>query len=144
MKRIILLGLAALLALPFLLGPAFAEEPVSGVAEMAYRAHGDLDTQLRDYPGARFRNTHLMYSMFRGLPHYVFCGEINPRNAAGGFVGWTTFMVNDQGGVVVNDPQICGPFPVVKLTRQGDTDYSVLFQADWTLHRINEWATAHS
>lgn len=54
--------------------------------EMLERVKGQLDTQLPDYPSARFRNVHINDA------DRVLCGEVNSKNRMGAYGGWTPFI----------------------------------------------------
>jgi hypothetical protein len=54
-----------------------------------------MDNTLNDFPSARIRNVKARYSRRadNGQDHINFCGEVNAKNAAGGYTGWRPFAL---------------------------------------------------
>lgn len=108
----VLAGAAILAASAFASGAVASPEPTPDLHRRAVAAipaaRAELDSQLTDYPTARFRNVHvrMVRSVYnddegqsnkvpwthRGGPILVFCGEINAKNRMGGYGGWQQFM----------------------------------------------------
>ena len=51
----------------------------------------EFDSQLFDYPSARFRNVR--FSRSTGIA----CGDVNSRNQFGAYVGWRSFNAMEEG-----------------------------------------------
>lgn len=66
-------------------------------------ARSVLDRSLGDYPSARFRAVRVSYGT--DATSIGFCGEVNAKNAMGGYTGWRPFflIVNDDPFVFVGD-----------------------------------------
>lgn len=77
MRRLLLLGLTALLT-----GCGATSDAKEAVA-----------AQLKDPASAQFKDV-------RKVKDYV-CGEVNGKNAYGGYVGFKRFFVTDLGGVFI-------------------------------------------
>lgn len=54
-------------------------------------ARAVLDRQLADYPSTRFRNVRASFGT--DTASIAFCGEVNGKNAMGGYTGWRPFLV---------------------------------------------------
>ncbi len=50
-----------------------------------------LESQLTDYPGTRFRN---VTAGLTEMNEFAICGEVNPKNAMGGYAGWRPFWAS--------------------------------------------------
>lgn len=73
--------------------------------ETIEKARVRLDTDLADYPSARFRNVIAQGSSERAK----FCGEINSRNRMGGMTGWQRFYLDPDIGlpIIINPMTSC-------------------------------------
>jgi hypothetical protein len=53
----------------------------------------ELAAQLRDADSARYQNVGAYrYKVDSGPPIYLFCGEVNAKNAFGGYTGFQQFV----------------------------------------------------
>jgi hypothetical protein len=93
------------LAVTILASPAYAESSPQRSAALA-SLRSALETNLRDYPSARFRDAHM-----ESKDPWTVCGYVNSKNAYGGYAGWQRFFamrLNAKGdGLVylaVDDP----------------------------------------
>jgi len=69
---------------------AALSKPMSSVEVIAKIRKG-LDSQLINYPSARFRSVRL--EIYDDGSGFFTCGEINSKNKLGGYVGWSPFTV---------------------------------------------------
>ncbi|MGE4334467.1 MAG: hypothetical protein AB7E55_00645 [Pigmentiphaga sp.] len=58
-------------------------------AAVIEKAQGDIVSQLKDPASAQFRNVVVSKT---GKGFYLVCGEVNARNAYGGYVGFKPFI----------------------------------------------------
>jgi len=92
MKTLLLLAaLAPVVAGAGTPAPRTASDPF-----IRYARHA-LDTRLKDYPRARFRDAHV--TVYGDTHRRVLCGRINAPNSYGAMTGWHDFVVgtNDIG-----------------------------------------------
>ena len=79
-----------------------------------------MDTALRDSSSARYRNVRLM--SMPGTNGALFCGEVNARNAYGGYVGYHRFIsvpgaqawTDEIDGFATTWADVCRPSRVMK------------------------------
>ena len=82
--------------------------PVQGLSDVQVdiaveRLRGELDYALLDYSSARMRDITLSAFEVPGEPQSLyFCGEINAKNAYGGYTGWQVV----SGGVRFDQDQL--------------------------------------
>lgn len=86
------------LAMALLLVAQDAPPPVENIEVL----RGVMETTLNDYPSARFRLVRISED-----GQHV-CGEVNWRGPAGGYGGWTAFMVdaNETGFLARTAPNL--------------------------------------
>lgn len=76
-----------------------ASEPAQAKASMDKRARNAVLANLRDPDSAKFRNVRKLGMLGEGSPEgaAVYCGEVNAKNAMGGYVGFVHFAVMPLG-----------------------------------------------
>ena len=98
-------------------------------------AHTLLDSQLVDYPSARFRNVRAHYSRrtLGGEHALTFCGEVNAKNTMGGYTGWAHFVLlpGDDPEFLIESDGLAGTFVSNMCTRDEknwlSTDFTAAF-----------------
>lgn len=106
---------------------AFLPKERATASAEAVRVRKTLDDQLLDYPAARFRNVRAAYLESGGPDTVRLCGEINPRNRAGGYNGWQPFAATSDPeifkiGDEVFYPALCESDGLVFDTRDYSSD----------------------
>lgn len=79
---------AVILAALTLAAPAQAEPSLQNLASI----QDALDTELTDYPSARFRRVRASED------GSFICGEVNSRSPAGGYEGWKVLIIVNANG----------------------------------------------
>lgn len=72
-----------------------ASEPSGAKASMDQRVRDAVMARLRDPDSAKFRNVRKLGMLGGGIPGSpaVYCGEVNAKNAMGGYPGFVHFAV---------------------------------------------------
>lgn len=81
-----------------------ANEPSEAKASMDQRVRDAVLAKLRDPDSAKFRNVRKLGMIGEGVPDSpaVYCGEVNAKNAMGGYPGFVHFAVmplGENGGI---------------------------------------------
>ena len=118
-----------------------AEIKQDNIKKVILQARSAMDQSLNDWPSARFRNFRIIFTktvfldtaapmppvapftFIRGEPVMLVCGDINAKNAMGGYTGWQSVMV--VGGTLV----IAGDEPSETVTKFG-TRYNLCDRPD--------------
>jgi hypothetical protein len=88
-----MLAIAALLLPVATNAQTFVDDVASSVPETVRKKMAAAVTKdLRDPLSAQLRNVQLSKAKFSGEPKTVYCGEINAKNAHGGYVGFKPFF----------------------------------------------------
>jgi hypothetical protein len=137
--------------LAFLITPAigaeFTDADGGQAIIAAFRAHSAFDSQLIDYPSARFRNTVAHYFIRSdNKKAYFLCGEVNSKNGLGGYSGWVPFLVSGDGtvelpvnGIAPFVSEICAPDAInPTVIDHVRPDYSQLLYQSMTPEKFAE------
>ena len=95
---------ALVVVLAAVIRPAVADTASSEMALVAGRylakgSHALMESYFRDYPSARFRRVYPhIYEGDSGKQFWYLCGEVNAKNAMGGYTGWDSFLITPEEG----------------------------------------------
>lgn len=71
-------------------------------AALIARGQAEAKALLKDPESARFRNVHIGIDI---LGNKKVCGEINAKNAFGGYTGFTPFVFHGRAAILSGTPQ---------------------------------------
>lgn len=99
---------------------------------LAVRARRVLDSQLNDYPSARFRTVMGFMTVGQnGARNYFLCGEVNAKNLHGAYTGWSGFAVADMDGGAQVFLEGEGLKSILYTQVCGQTDHGTLDTVDY-------------
>lgn len=102
MNKITMTVCALIIALTHTMAMAATKKKASPDAALIVRGQAEAKALLKDPDSAQFRNVHIGIDI---LGNKKVCGEINAKNAFGGYTGFTPFVFHGRAAILSGPPQ---------------------------------------